>query len=208
MEEAFQDLERIFTLDNCLALLLLREGEKPGVLVMSANQGQKEKIEEISETRGWSWRVYGGSLERESFIESLKKFLGFSTNDPFDTAGIFVARSEERFQILEESSGGFYEVSEEAVGEFLGYDRDAVEFYTDLDEGETATEPYEERVDEMLESGELDEEDLKFLELVFYVPVPEKVKILEAVELGRTRWELLSSTDEGTEYLEELKQQL
>ncbi|MFB6241798.1 MAG: hypothetical protein ABEJ36_03280 [Candidatus Nanosalina sp.] len=208
MDEVFQDLDDYFTIDNSLGLLLMEAGEKPGVLIMSATPEQKEKIEEICGEKNWDWKVYGGSIEENSFIDRFKKLLGFSVRDPFDTAGIFVARDEERFKILENSSGKFYGASEEAVGDFLGYDGEAVEFYTGLEEGETAAEPYEEKVEEMLDSGTLDEEDLKYLELVFYMPVPIEDKILEARDLGRKRWRVLSGTDTGDRFLEELERQL
>lgn len=208
MEKVFRDLDDFFSIDNCLALLLMREGEKPGILIMSANYDQKEKIEEICNAKSWNWRVYGDSIEKQGLFNSLKRFLGFSNENPFETSGIFVAPGQERFGILESSSGDFYGSSEEAVGRFLGYDEEAVDFYTNLKDGETATEPYEDKVEEMLDSGELEPGDLKYLELVFYVPPPERESILEARDKGRRRWDILSQLEEGERYLKELEQQL
>ncbi len=206
--DVFDNLTDFFTIDNCLALLLMKQGEKPGVLIMSGDHRQKKKIRKICNVEDRHWRVYGSSIEKENLRRKIKKFLGFSSSDPFDTAGIFVARNQERFEILEDSSGDFYGFTDSAVGEFLGYEKDSVEFYENLEKNETAVKPYDEKVDEMLENGDLEEDELKFLELVFYVPVPDREHIMDALTTGRDRWEILSSSETGKKYLELLEQQL
>lgn len=208
MEDVFQDIEDFFTIDNCLALLLMRACEKPGVLIMSGDSRQKVKIKDLCSQEDWYWRVYGGSIDEETFLEKLKRFTGFSSQDLFDSAGIFVCQDSERFEILEESSGDFYGFTDSAVGDFLGYEDDAVEFYEKLEGVETAVAPYRDKVEELVDSGDLEEEELKYLELVFYVPVPDREHILEAVEIGKKRWDILSNSETGRRCLELLEQQL
>lgn len=205
MEEVFKDLEEFFTLDNCLALLLMREEEKPGVLIMSADGRQKEKIREICNRFDWHQKTFGSQEIEKGLAGKIREFLNISKQNPFSSEGIFVARNEKRFEILDKSSGNFYGLDETGVGKFLGYEEDAVEFYANVEKGSTAVEPYREKLEEMLESGKLKNSALKYLELIFYVPVPDEDKILEAVEKGKVRHQVLSETVLGRKYLDKIK---
>lgn len=206
--EVFHNIEDFFTIDNCLALLLMKKQEKPGVLIMSGDHRQKDKIKEICSEENWYWRVCGGSIEEKTFLDKTKRLTGLSSRDKFESAGIFVCRDPERFKILESSSGGFYGFTDSAVGDFLGYEDDAVEFYGGLEDDETAVTPYEDKVEDLLKSGDIEEDELKYLELVFYVPVPDREHVMEAVETGMQRWNVLSSSETGRRCLELLERQL
>ena len=95
--------------------------------------------------------------------------------------------------MLEDSYGNFYGCSDQAVGKFLGYPEESIEFYS---EAEVPGEEYRKKLTELHERGEIDDEGLRYLQLVDYVPRPEKENILQAVEEGKRKEKALERFDE------------
>lgn len=182
-------------------LLLVVLGEKPGALVMSAGNREKRLLQDFCNDLGLKMMVVDGD-ERSH----LDKLLGRDTR--FRKDSIFIAREKERFDILEESEGDFNGFSERAVGEFLGYPKEAIDFYG---EEEVPAQAFEKQAEEFLDSGELNQDEIDLLDLMGYLPRPEKQSIIEAVREAEKREEKLLRIDEelgasiGSHYLEKMK---
>jgi hypothetical protein len=186
-KEILEEAPEYLTINQSISLLLLKEGEKPGVLVMSSGEEQREFIDAFCRKFGYEHRNYPG----------------------FSDPGVFVARDEHRFQILEESSGGFYGAEESDVGKFLGYEKDSREYYDRHAEDEDIVrQEFLEELDKMKKDGEVDEDCDLYLELVSYVPYPDREHISDAIELGKQRYEMLESMETGKKFLKELEDQL
>ena len=183
-----QILPEIFPSDECRGLLTLVAGERPGVLLMSVKEEDEDLVKNFCDDFGLELEFMG---ERTELL------------DP----GAFIASDSEKFSVLEDSYGNFYGCSDEAVGKFLGYPEDAVNFYS---EAEIPGEEYSEKVTVLYRSGAIDENDLKHLQLIDYVPRPEKESILQAVEKGKMKEEKLREFDKENDtrvaemYLQEL----
>lgn len=177
MEEYF--LERFpeeLVLEEAYHLLLLVLGEKPGVLVMSVGSRQRSLLEEFAREFDLRLKVVKGS-ERSL----LDKILGRDTR--FERDSIFVTTDEDRFGILEDSDGDFNGFSDESVGKFLGYPSSAIDYYNRVDipglEFDNLTD--------------LASEEEFYLSFLGYIPDPKKVQ--EAVEIGKTRADILRKLD-------------
>ncbi|MFB6192692.1 MAG: hypothetical protein ABEK00_00400 [Candidatus Nanohaloarchaea archaeon] len=186
-----QILPEIFPSDECRALLTLVAGERPGVLLMSVQEQDEKVVENFCDD-----------------FDLKLEFMG-ERNELFEP-GAFIASEEDRFSILEQSHGKFYTCSDEAVGEFLGYPEEAINFYSGTGEDEVPGQKFREKIRELFRKDALDEEDLKHLQLVDYVPRPQRENIIEAVERGEERERQLKEFDErnstrvGEIYLREL----
>lgn len=102
-------------------LLLLVMGLKPGVLVMSAGRPQIQLLEDFCEDLGLEMMVVQGG--KRSFLDRLLR-----RDSRFRKDSIYIAKKEDRFEILEQSEGDFTCFSDEAVGRFLGYPDEALHF--------------------------------------------------------------------------------
>lgn len=169
-----QILPEIFPSDECRGLLTLVAGERPGVLLMSVKEEDEELVKNFCEDFGLELKFMG---ERNELL------------DP----GAFITSDPERFSMLEDSYGNFYGCSDEAVGKFLGYPEEAVRFYSQT---EIPGEEYRKKVTDLHNNDVLDDEDLKYLQLIDYVPRPEKENILQAVKEGKRKEEALERFDE------------
>ena len=169
-----QILPEIFPSDECRGLLTLVAGERSGVLLMSVKEEDEELVKNFCDDFG---------LELE--------FMG-ERNDLLDP-GAFITSDPDRLAVLEDSYGNFYGCSDEAVGKFLGYPEEAVEFYS---EAEIPGEEYRKKVTYLHNNGVLGDEDLKYLQLLDYVPFPKKENILQAVEEGKRKKKKLERFDE------------
>jgi hypothetical protein len=169
-----QILPEIFPSDECRGLLTLVAGERPGVLLMSVKEEDEKLVKNFCEDFGLELEFMG---ERNELL------------DP----GAFITDDLERFSMLEDSYGNFYGCSDGAVGKFLGYPEEAIEFYS---ETEVPGEEYRKKLTELHDRGEIDDEDLRYLQLVDYVPRPEKENILRAVEEGKRKEKALERFDE------------
>lgn len=183
-------------------VLLLAIGVKPGALVMSADKSQRELLEKFCRDLSLEMKVVEG--EDRSLID---RFLGRDSIMFRDS--IYIAREEERFDILERSDGNFNGFTEGAVGKFLGYPEQAIEFYRGE---EIPAKRFEEFLSEEVEnSREIKEGELAYLKLLGYLPRPEIDNICRAIRQGKSREKKLLELDEelgsdiGHRYLEKIK---
>lgn len=191
--KAAEELEGLISPEDLFHLCLVALGEKPAGLVMSIDRGAEERLGQETERLGMDYEVRGD--ERPGFMARL-----LGRNDRFSTRGFFYARDESRFDILDESDGKFYGGSEEAVGRFLGYPEESIEYYTRDDEIGSDTI---ERIKEEFKGLELG-----YLALVGYIPAPEKEQVEKAVEEGKRRAQLMDDIVESFPRGRELKEEL
>ena len=164
-----------------LAFVLL--DEKPGALVMGAEKTTVKVLEDFCKDFGLQIRVVEGG-NRSKMDKVLRQ------DNRFDKDSIYVARENERFEILEDSTGRFNGFSDRAVGKFLGYPDSAVNYYTEKTEEGAVGMELEERISEMIEEGEISEKDRESLETISYLPRPEDERIREAIDEGQRRKKL------------------
>lgn len=74
----------------------------------------------------------------------------------------------------------------ESMGEFLGYPESAVEFFNEY-QGNRLNWKYIQFLEEMLDNGKIDVENLQYLYLVQYIPELSEENVKEAMELGKER---------------------
>lgn len=88
----------------------------------------------------------------------------------------------------------------ESMGEFLGYPESAVEFFNEY-QGNRLNWKYIQFLEELLDDGEIDVEELQYLYLVQYIPELSEENVKEAIELGKEREKsvLQKDSDSGLE---------
>lgn len=172
--EAFPDH---LTSDECLSLYCLLAEERPGSLIMGVSEDTETILKQFAEKFGLELRVMG---ERNNLLNP----------------GVFLTRREERFSILEKSRGKFYSCSDRDVGLFLGYPESAVKFYEKSSENQKSpAKIYLKQLEKLYRDEVIDEDDLKHLELVDYVPRPAEKNIMKAVERGKERKKNIEAFD-------------
>ena len=187
--------------DHAYDILMMLTGEKPGSLVMSPDVEQRKALEEMCEQLDLSYKVTGG--RQRSLLDKLLR-----RDTRLFKDGFFIARDEKALERLEQSEGKFYGYSDKGVGEFLGYPRESTIYY---DSTEPSTKASEKKIKELEKEGKLEEDEMKFLKLVSYVPRPEEENILRAVKIGEMREKKLKELDKdletsiGEKYLEKMK---
>lgn len=96
----------------------------------------------------------------------------------------------------------------ESMGEFLGYPESAVEFFNEY-QGNRLNWKYIQFLEEILDDGKIDVDDLQYLYLVQYIPELSEENVKDAVELGKDREKSILQKDEdsgleiGSKILEE-----
>lgn len=171
--DRFRRLSRLVTVEEAVSVFMVSEGLKLGALVMSASDRAVKVL-----------RSLAGSEDLYLEVRS----------DEFGR-GVFLASDPERLDLLD-SEGSFYGSSGESVGRFLGYDEDSVEFYVEaMEEDRIPAQELHEKVEELLDDGLLEVEEVRFLALVGYVPVPDEEHVLDAVKKGRDRYRRLRDTE-------------
>jgi hypothetical protein len=230
------ELERFFLEDalkelvahEALDLLLLVIGEKPGASVTAYFQdispGFRSFIEEFSQEFGLAYvtrEVEGEKESRENVtgsrvflareserLEMLKPFKDASSDD----IGRFLGYPEEAVEEFETSSGfkEAYTRFQEMMEDDSVTEEEALDFLEENTSEKSYTERFDDKVREMVEDGEIDEGDEKYLNLVSYIPRIGEEAILEAVEEGRRREKILREMDQelgvevGETYLEKI----
>lgn len=84
-----------------------------------------------------------------------------------------------------------------SVGSFLGYPDSAVQFFNEY-QGNRLNWKYIEFLDDLLDDGKLECEDVQYLYLVQYIPELSEEKVREAVDEGRDREESLLEKDRSS----------
>jgi len=176
--------------DEKLALYLLIIDERPGVLIMDPDFDDRKKLKDFCREYDLELHYTGGEGKR-----GLKDKL-LRTDSRMFKGGFFITREEERFRKLKASDGRFYGFSDEGVGKFLGYPEDDIDYFSgNVTEGHIE-KPTREKAEELRSEGVIRKEDLKYLELVSYVPRPEKENIIKAIETGKHRHEKIEEVDQ------------
>ena len=175
-----QRLRERITVEEVLDILFLVLGEKPGALIMQADVKTRKVLEEFCTEFDVEMKVVEG--QERSLLD---RVLGRDTR--FMKDSIFLARNQERFEILEESDGDFCGFSDRAVGEFLGYPESAVDYYENKTKGEPAGMEVEKKIEQMIQEDRIDDDAKKYLEMISYLPNPEEENIMDAVEEGKRR---------------------
>lgn len=185
IKEYFRDrLPKHITQGEVQDILFLILNKKPGALVMDADMEAQKVLEELSDEFDLEIKIVEGS--ERSFLDRL---LGRDTR--FLKDSVFLAQESERFEILNESDGRFCGFTDRAVGEFLGYPESAVKYYVKKTSEEPAGMKVSEKIDEMIEEGELDKNSKECLEMLSYLPKPEEENIRKAVKKGRDRKKII-----------------
>ena len=205
VEDYFEHrLNDAVVVDEKLALLLLLIDERPGALIMNPDFKDRNILEDFCQEFELEKLYTGGEKSRGLLDKILRR------DTRLFKGGFFIAKEEERFEALKSTEGRFYGFSDEGVGSFLGYPEDDVEYFANnVTEGHIER-PTNEKAEELVSEGVLKNSELKYLELVSYVPRPEKENILKAVELGKRREEKILAMDEeldiesGAEVLREI----
>ena len=205
VEDYFEHrLNDTVVIDEKLALLLLLIDERPGVLIMNPDYRDRNVLEDFCREFKLEKIYTGGERSRGLLDKILRR------DTRLFKGGFFIAKDEQRLEKLEETEGRFYSFSDEGVGNFLGYPEDDIEYFAEKVVEGHIERPTNEKAQELVSQGVLKNRELKYLELVSYVPRPVKENILEAVELGKEREEKILKMDEeldiesGAEVLREV----
>jgi hypothetical protein len=185
-KELLREMPEYLTVEQSISMLLLLEDEKPGVLLMGANEDQRALVKSFC----------------RKFDCSKMEVEGYSN------PGVFITRNPDRFKIIKNSSGDFYGASDSAVGKFLGYEKKAREYYQEtMENDKLAREKFEEKLAELERKGEVPQGYENYLELISYIPYPDRKHITQAIQRGRKRYNLLENNSIGKELLRELEQE-
>ena len=204
LEKYFLDeLPENLSIHESFELLLVIVEKRPGALVMSPDFEDRKLLGKFCDEFDLCY------LEVEGQVRSiLDKILRRDTR--ILKGGFFITRNEERFEELESSEGDFYGFSDKAVGSFLDYpDKDIEYFRQKTVDGEIGSKT-EKILEELIEKEEVTRDEAKYVELISYVPKPEKSNIRTAIQKGKERKNALKELDNkfkveiGIKHLEEL----
>lgn len=205
VEDYFEHrLNDTVVIDEKLALLLLLIDERPGVLIMNPDYRDRNVLEDFC-TEFELEHIYTGGERSRGLIDRILR-----RDTRLFKGGFFIAKDEKRLEKLQETEGRFYSFSDEGVGNFLGYPEDDIEYFAEKVAEGHIERPTNKKAEELVSEGVLKNRELKYLELVSYVPRPLKENILDAVELGKKREEKILEMDEelginsGAEVLREV----
>ncbi len=177
-----EELDSSVDLEEKLALVFLLTDVKPGVVLMGVSKGSN--IYDFAEE--FDLKVLHVDGEDRSLLNRL---LGRDNRFQKDT--VFLAEDGQRFEVLEDEEPGFAGFTDESVGEFLGYPESSLEYYGSV---EAPGHDFREKIEDL----DFSEEQLKYLNLVFYVPAPEEEQVEEAIQEGKRRAEKLEDLSDET----------
>jgi len=165
-------------------VFLVTIGEKKAAVTMNVSKEQIEILKELCSRFDLSYRIGEGRKSKPS------KTTGEKTERK--QRAFFVSNDESYFEVLEE--GRFYGFSDRSVGKLLGFPEKSVRFFV---ENEQPAMKSRKTISKMREDGTFGE-DLKYLNLVTFIPSPDRKEIEKAIEKGRHRREKLEEFDEKT----------
>lgn len=85
----------------------------------------------------------------------------------------------------------------ESMGEFLGYPESAVEFFNEY-KGNRLNWKYIQFLDNLLDEGKIDSEELQYLYLIHYIPELSESGVSHAVDLGKEREKSILEKDSNS----------
>lgn len=124
--------------------------------------------------------------------------------------GFFVAKDRDSFEILKKSEGRLYGFSDRAVGKFLGYPEDDTDYFSERTTNGDIWKETEKVIEELIEEDKLQQSDIKYFELINYVPRPKRSNVLQAVKNGKQKEKAVLEFDKkfeteiGKNYLEKI----
>lgn len=188
-----EELESEINEDELFHLLMVALDEKPGGLVMDPDRDLSNVLERSLQELDLSYRKLG---DERSLLDKLLR-----RKSIFDTKGLFYTRDDSRFDILEDSEGQFYGCSNRAVGEFLGYPLESVEYYSGSER------PGMDTIREI--KTKFGDKELKYLALVGFIPAPTEGQVDDAIRRGRERAEKVDQmAEEGFQIGKKLKKKV
>ena len=167
-----EDLKMKFDLPSRLSLFFMTTGEKPGARIMFVDESKKQVIEDFCEDLELNYRNMSTDFHEKYFISI----------------------SETTFHVLDKIDENQPYHTKTSQGEFLGYPEDAIKYFTENRETDQRTR-FNKVVDELVDDGEIDEENLFLLDLILYIPEPTRVGVKDALENGEKRKELMKQYD-------------
>jgi len=211
-EYLLEDATDHMPISEAFDLFLLVIGEKPGASVtihfQRLSNDFKKFVEDFSEEFGLYYLMEKdeqGSQE-ENFsgntvfftnqkdrLEKVKPVGEASTTD----IGLFLGYPGDAVESFESSTGfteAYKKFEEEARKENVSED-EALEILENAS-SKSYGELFQEKLEELKENETIDSKDLKYLELVSYVPEIEESSVLEAIKEGKRREKSLKKLDE------------
>lgn len=162
-----------FDIQSQLSLLFLLIGEKPGAMIMFVDESKEELLKEFCRDFDLNFQ------KKESDIHQI----------------FYVTMDEKYFDLLEtvEDEGSFY--TKKSMGKFLGYPAEAIDFFVQNSGNLRLRDDMREKIDDMIENGDLTRENSYLLDLVMFTPELTHKGVKNAVEIGERRRELLRQFD-------------
>lgn len=184
LREHLQELEDVLDDGSEYPFFLVTIGEKYGAVSMNTSDKQIQILKKFCNELDLEYRIGEGRVSKPSrkTTEKTKR----------KQKAFFVSRNDSHFEMLKE--GRFYGYSDRSVGEFLGFPEKSIEFFI---ENEQPAMKSRKQISEMREKESF-EADLKYLNLVTFIPAPEQKEVRKAVEKGRERADKLTEFDEET----------
>lgn len=156
-----------------LSLLFVVIGDKSGANLMFIDESRQEVLEEFCEDFDLEYKFFETEIHRKYYI----------------------TKDEENFVYLEKLEEDKPYHTKRSEGKFLGYPGNAVDFFINNSGNRDLLDRYEDKVDDLIERGRLEEENTFLLDLVLFVPELTEKGIKDAIEIGEKRRELLRQFD-------------
>ncbi|MFB6245319.1 MAG: hypothetical protein ABEJ03_03140, partial [Candidatus Nanohaloarchaea archaeon] len=163
-------LPEVLTDGSEYPLLLTVLGEKPAALTMNIDSEQEKVLEELCDEFDLSMKTGEGRRSKPD--------RAVGENPVRDQKCAFIARDEERFDLLEASEGRFYGFSDRAVGKFLGFPEDAIEFFVQNEQPGMKSRKFMEKMDDV---------NRELVDLTTYIVPDSERAVRKAEEKGRKR---------------------
>ncbi len=173
---------------DVLDLFLMFIDSRPSCLLMNLEENELEEIKKFCRDYNFFYRIEEG----ESALS---------------TTSMFITSDKEKMEILEKDNGRFCGFKDTKVGRFLDFPEDDAKYFSEnIGDGQIEPEARK-KSREMISNEELDQRDIKYLEVASYVPKPEEENIRECVETGSEyikdieRFDEVNKVDIGEEIL-------
>lgn len=190
MEKYFLERFQIrFDVQSRLSLFFMLTGEKPGARVMFIDESKKEIVEDFCDEFDLEYRSFETDLHHKYYITT----------------------REEIFDYLERMDKEEPYFTKRSEGKFLGYPNSAIDYFVENSGSHDLGRELNGKVDEMLEKGRIEEENLYLPDLVLFKPAATDRGVLQAMEIGEKRKEQLMRFDRknnsklGEKLLEEVR---
>lgn len=162
---------------DVLDLFLMFMDSRPSCLLMNLEEDEINDLESFCDDYNFLYRIEEG-------------------DSALSASSMFIASEEKRLELLEKEDGRFCGFTDIKLGEFLGFPREDSEYFSENIRSGQIEPEVREKAREMISNGELDQEDMKYLEVASYVPKPEEENIKRCVETGSEYIKTVEKFDE------------